>query len=274
MNDLQIFKNKDFEELRTIMINGEPYFVAKDLILNLGYQKGYSDVLKQQCDKDDYFICDKTHPLTGVEFDYKELGQRGGYFVNESAMYSLILGSELESAKNFKHWITSEVLPAIRKTGGYVGNEDMFINTYLPFADEQTKLLFRTTLQTVKAQNDIIQKQQEELDYKEDVIIGLVDNIELAEKRQILNRVMRRSHSDYYDRWSLLYKEFDAKYHINTKSRMERYNNKCTNKKDKAKNRLDYIDRIMNKLPELYDIAAKLFHEDVDKLVEQLYGVR
>ena len=263
MNDLHIFKNKDFGEIRTVTINDEPWFVGRDIAEVLGYAEPRSTVSKK-VDVEDRGVA-KLETPSGIQ----EMT-----IINESGLYSLVLSSKLPEAKKFKRWITSEVLPVIRKTGGYVGNEDMFINTYLPFADEQTKLLFRTTLQTVKSQNDIIQKQQEELDYKEDVIIGLVDNIELAEKRQILNRVMRHSHSDYYDRWSLLYKEFDAKYHINTKSRMERYNNKCTNKKDKAKNRLDYIDRIMNKLPELYDIAAKLFHEDVDKLVEQLYGVR
>ena len=104
-NELEIFKNDEFGQIRTIVIGNEPYFVVRDLITALGYQKSYSDVLKQQCDEDDYFICDKTHPLTGVEFNYKSLGQRGGYFVNESGMYSLILGSELKTAKKFKKWI-------------------------------------------------------------------------------------------------------------------------------------------------------------------------
>ena len=74
-NELEIFSNKEFGQVRVISIQNEPYFVAKDLITNLGYQKAYSDVLKQQCDEDDYVLCDKTHPLTGVEFNYKELGQ-------------------------------------------------------------------------------------------------------------------------------------------------------------------------------------------------------
>ena len=86
-NELEIFKNDEFGQIRTIVIGNEPYFVVRDLITALGYQKSYSDVLKQQCDEDDYFICDKTHPLTGVEFNYKSLGQRGGYFVNESGLY-------------------------------------------------------------------------------------------------------------------------------------------------------------------------------------------
>lgn len=60
--------------------------------------------------------------------------------INESGLYTLIFRSKLESAKRFKHWVTSEVLPSIRKTGGYVNNDELFINTYLPFADETTKM--------------------------------------------------------------------------------------------------------------------------------------
>lgn len=74
--------------------------------------------------------------------------------INESGLYALIFGSKLESAKRFKHWVTSEILPTIRKTGGYVNDDELFINTYLPFADENTKMLFSSTLQTIRKQND------------------------------------------------------------------------------------------------------------------------
>lgn len=71
-------------------------------------------------------------------------------------LYSLILRSRKPEAKAFKRWVTHEVLPTIRKTGGYVADDDMFIETYLPFADDQTKLLFSATLETVRKQNDLI----------------------------------------------------------------------------------------------------------------------
>ncbi len=191
-------------------------------------------------------------------------------FINESGLYSAIIGSKLESAKNFKRWITSEVLPTIRKTGGFVNNDDLFINTYFPYADESTKAMFKSTLSTVRKQNQIIEKQKKELKHKEDVIIGLVDDISLSEKRQILNRVVRYNHANYNERWSALYREFENKYHINLQHRLNAYNE---NYKPKCRNRLDYIDRVMNKVPELYEIATKLYESDVKALVEQMYRI-
>ncbi len=81
-------------------------------------------------------------------------------FINEGNLYRLIVNSKLPSAEKFENWVFDEVLPSIRKTGGYVSNEDMFINTYLPFADEQTKLLFKSTLETIKSLNSREIKKQ------------------------------------------------------------------------------------------------------------------
>lgn len=195
-------------------------------------------------------------------------GQRGATIINESGLYSLILGSQLPSAKKFKRWVTSEVLPIIRKTGGYVSNDELFISTYLPFADDTTKLLFRTTLSTVRSQNEIIKNQQKEIEYKENVIIGLVDDISLAEKRQILNRVVRYKNANYRERWNLLYREFENKYHINLSHRFDTYNE---NHKPKCKSKVDYVDKIMNKIPELYEIAVKLYENDIKALVQEMY---
>ncbi len=106
------------------------------------------------------------------------------------------------------------MLPTIRKTGGYVASEDLFINTYLPYLDEQSKMVFRNTLETVRKQNEIIALKEKEIEHKEDVIVGLVDEISLAEKRQILNRVVRYKGANYRERWNELYKQFEMKYHI------------------------------------------------------------
>ena len=68
-----------------------------------------------------YFLIDsKTQVQNGLEFDYKQLGQRGGYLINESALYALVFGSYLDDAKKFKRWVTSEVLPSIREHGAYL----------------------------------------------------------------------------------------------------------------------------------------------------------
>ena len=142
-----------------------------------------------------------------------------------------------------------------------MANEDLFINTYLPFADEQTKLLFRTTLDTVRKQNELIaaqqkqiEQQQKEIEHKENVIIGLVDEIDLATKRQILNRVVRNAGThNIGKRWGELYRQFEMKYHIDLNKRFDTHNR---THKPKLKNKLDYIDKVLNKVPELYEIAV------------------
>lgn len=108
MNELQIFKNEEFGEVRTVTIYNEPWFVGKDVAMALGYQNA-SKALADHVEE-----CDKLNNES-----LSSLGQRGGWLINESGLYSLIFGSKLESAKRFKHWVTSEVLPSIRKTGGY-----------------------------------------------------------------------------------------------------------------------------------------------------------
>lgn len=112
MNELQIFKNPEFGEIKTLTINGEPYFVGKDVASILGY-KDTSDAMKKHVDVED--------KLTRR---FADSGQnREMYIINESGVYSLVFGSKLPTAKKFKHWVTSEVLPAIRKHGGYLTPE-------------------------------------------------------------------------------------------------------------------------------------------------------
>ena len=108
MNDLKIFQNEEFEEVRTIQIDGEPWFVGKDVAKNLGY-KDTSDALKNHVDEED--------KLTRC---FTDSGQsREMYIINESGLYSLTLSSKLESARKFKRWITHEVIPEIRRSGNY-----------------------------------------------------------------------------------------------------------------------------------------------------------
>lgn len=108
MNNIQIFKNNEFGEVRTLIIESEPWFVGKDIARVLGY-KNTADAIGKHVDADD--------KLTS---QIAIAGQRRDVVVlNESGLYALIFGSKLESAKRFKHWVTKEVLPSIRKTGGY-----------------------------------------------------------------------------------------------------------------------------------------------------------
>ena len=109
MNDIQIFNNPEFGEIRTVMIDGEPWFVGRDVANALRYVKP-EGAIRNNVDKDDTRI-------EGVIDSMKRL--QNTLVINESGLYSLIFGSKLESAKKFKKWVTSEVLPSIRKTGSY-----------------------------------------------------------------------------------------------------------------------------------------------------------
>ncbi len=108
MNEVKIFNNEEFGQVRSIMIDGEPWFVGKDVAAALGYEKE-RNAIQKHVDSDDAL---KRGVLTNG-------GIQEMTVINESGLYSLIFGSKLESAKKFKHWVTSEVLPSIRKTGTY-----------------------------------------------------------------------------------------------------------------------------------------------------------
>lgn len=110
MNELKIFENAEFGEIRTVAVDGTPWFVAKDISDKLGYAQT-SNMMKR-IDAEDF----KSSILDGMNM--KSL------LINESGLYAAILGSKLESAKRFKHWITSEVLPSIRKSGGYIAGQE------------------------------------------------------------------------------------------------------------------------------------------------------
>lgn len=108
MNELHIFKNEEFGEIRMVQLNNETYFIGKDVATALGYSNA-RDAISKHCDDEDKGVA-KCDTLGGKQ----EL-----VVINESGLYALIFGSKLESAKRFKHWVTSEVLPSIRKTGQY-----------------------------------------------------------------------------------------------------------------------------------------------------------
>lgn len=108
MNNLQIFENTDFGRIRSLVIGNEPWFVGKDIAEILGYSDTFG-ALKKHVDDDDKQNCQNS------SFE----SNRGLTIINESGLYSLILSSKLPNAKRFKHWVTSEVLPSIRKTGSY-----------------------------------------------------------------------------------------------------------------------------------------------------------
>ena len=108
MNDLQIFENPEFGSVRTVEIDGTPWLVGKDVAIALGY-KNPQRAIRDHVDTEDQ----------GVTKTVTHSGEQEMLIINESGLYSLILSSKMPKAKAFKHWVTSEVLPAIRKTGAY-----------------------------------------------------------------------------------------------------------------------------------------------------------
>lgn len=108
MNEIKIFENSEFGSVRTVMIDDEPWMVGKDIAEALGYTDAFG-ALKKHVDDEDKQNCQND------SFN----SPRGMTVINESGLYSLVLSSKLPSAKKFRHWVTSEVLPSIRKTGGY-----------------------------------------------------------------------------------------------------------------------------------------------------------
>ena len=142
MNNIQIFQNQEFGAIRTISNEqGEAMFCAKDVCDALGYSNG-RDAVRKHVDGEDkttVAICD-----TGSNYKSQAI------FINESGLYSLILSSKLESARRFKHWVTSEVLPSIRKQGGYM----------MARPDESDEVILARALQIMQA---TLQRRDEQI---------------------------------------------------------------------------------------------------------------
>ena len=176
---MQVFNNETFGNVRVKIINDEPWFMGRDVCKALGYvnnRKALMDHVDEEDKKD------------GVEIRDSIGRVQKGIVINESGLYSLILRSKRDSAKEFKRWITSEILPIIRKTGGYVNNDEMFINTYLPNADEQTKIMFKSSLTAIR-----------ELNGKIDTLNGEIKKLD-GQVSELGNKVeVMTPKAEYYD---------------------------------------------------------------------------
>ncbi|HDH6441311.1 TPA: phage antirepressor, partial [Staphylococcus aureus MRSA-Lux-25] len=158
---MQALQTFNFEELpvRTLTVDNEPYFVGKDVAEILGYSNT-RDALSKHVDEDDKEI------LTSRNTTLENLPNRGLTAVNESGLYSLIFSSKLESAKRFKRWVTSDVLPAIRKHGIYA--TDSVIENTLNNPDYIINIL--TEYKKEKEQNLLLQQEMGELKPKADYV--------------------------------------------------------------------------------------------------------
>ena len=154
MNELQVFTNDSFGAVRTVEVEGVPYFVGKDIAEILGYSDT-NKAIAMHVDDEDKILNDKSSP---------SFGQRGATLINESGLYSLVLSSKLPKAKEFKHWVTSEILPTIRKHGAYMTEQTL--EQALTSPDFLIKLA--TQLKEEKERNaaleTVVNKQNELLD--------------------------------------------------------------------------------------------------------------
>ena len=172
MNELKIFESPDFGKVRIMEIDGEPYFVGKDVAEILGY-KDTSDAMKRHVDNED--------KLTRC---FTDSGQnREMYVINESGLYSLILSSKLPKAKEFKRWVTSEVLPSIRKHGAYAVDElindpELAIKAFTALKEERMKNKQLET--TVAVQTQQISELKPKATYY-DVILNCKDLVSATE---------------------------------------------------------------------------------------------
>lgn len=139
MNDIQIFKNEQFGQVRVITKDGEPWFVGKDVAEILGY-KDTADAIRNHVEDDEKYLSKVGEIPTLKTSNY------GAYLINESGLYSLVFGSKLPTAKKFKKWVTSDVLPSIRKHGMYatdelINNPDLLIAAATKIKEERAARL-------------------------------------------------------------------------------------------------------------------------------------
>ena len=131
---IEVFKNDEFGSIRTMTVNGEPMFVGKDVAEILGYERT-ADAIRAHVDPEDRGVGEMQTPG----------GTQQMVIINESGLYSLILGSKLSTAKRFKHWVTADVLPAIRKHGVYamddlLNDPDALITALTAYKEEKEKV--------------------------------------------------------------------------------------------------------------------------------------
>lgn len=175
MNELQIFKNAEFGSIRTTTINGEPYFVGRDIAEILGYSNT-KDAISTHVDEEDRTVIQRSENTT------LEIPNRGLTVINESGLYSLILSSKMPNAKKFKHWVTSEVLTAIRKHGVFavdevLANPDVLINALMELKKEREE---KSALQQIVAiQNQQIIEMKPKASYY-DVVLNCKDLVAIS----------------------------------------------------------------------------------------------
>lgn len=173
MQDL-IFKDSEFGELNLIAVEDKIYFPATQCAKILGY-KNPQEAIRAKCKG----VRKMLTPTTG--------GSQEVNYIPEGDLYRLIVSSKLPTAERFECWVFDEILPTIHKTGGYVNNDELFINTYLPYADDNTKNLFRLQLNTIMQLNHKIEQNKPLVDFAEQVS-STTDLIDIGALSKLLRK--------------------------------------------------------------------------------------
>lgn len=154
MNDLQVFRNPEFGEIRTVTVNGELWFVGKDIAEALGYERP-TKAVNDRVDPED---------IDAVPIQDSIGRMQNTPIINESGLYGLILSSKLPNAKKFKHWVTSEVLPSIRQNGGYIAGQENMTDTELM---AKAVLVAQNTIEKLKSNNAALLEDVQRMKPKE-----------------------------------------------------------------------------------------------------------
>ncbi len=194
MTDLQIFKNDEFGQVRTVIMDGQPWFVGKDVAEILGYAN------PQKAIRDHVDIEDK-----GVNEMDTPGGKQGIVVVNESGLYALVFGSQLESAKRFKRWVTSDVLPAIRRTGTYISPQNQTLDILQGMLDQM-----KQQAADIGEARQRSQKAIETSQAIKDTIIGVYDDWR-AEIKHLVSCIQSGSNMTYQDTYNRLYDDLEKR---------------------------------------------------------------
>lgn len=279
---LSLLREESFLE-KTVRVFGtpeEPLFLARDVAEWIDYSKRSDgsfrlDKMLQSLDDDEKIkFTTPAHNISGVLQSNTEY-----WFLTENGLYEVLMLSRKPKAKEFKKKV-KEILKTIRKTGGYInqGQEDLFIDTYMPFLDENYKNLFKLNLQaldqqnkTIRKQKIIIETQKQDIKDFQEALDAYTKDVPLATKRMLINRLIRFPGTNFGLRWMVLYREFDNVYHMSVKARMNKYNVTHT---PMCKSQMEFIDLHLGMVNELFDLAVKLFKSDYEALIQQMYDAR
>lgn len=257
MNELEIFRNDEFGEVRTVTIDDKPYFVANDIAKILEYKRP-ADAISSHCKGSV-----KCRVLTNG-------GNQNIKVIPEGDVYRLIVKAATQSqnkdiqekAEKFESWIFDEVLPTLRKAGGYINNVDLMVNTYFSDIPDEQKTLVKGLLTNIEG----LQNKNKVLSNENDLLVQR--NLEWAD-RPLINSLVRAyaaSIGDFGKAWNNFKKELLYKHGINLNSRITNYLN-TTGKKTKPKT-LNMIDD--SELANAISTAVSLCREndvDIDELL-------